>query len=199
MASEVEIVNAAMTLLGEGRITSLDDDIKQAREAKAIFTIERDALLAGYTWSFAKARAQLAALVGAPAFEYALQYNLPTDCLRLIFVGDYYVGMDLTDYRGSSTKEFAIEGKKILTGMSSPLNVQYIYRVTDTAQFTAPFVKAFACQLAASLAEPLTQSATKRQAAESALNHAISLAVRANAIELPPEKLPDDEWLQSRL
>lgn len=199
MASEVEIANVALTLLGETRILSLDDNIKQAREAKAIFNINRDALLSAYTWSFAKKRTQLSALVGTPPFEFGYKYQLPADCLRVIFVGDYYAGLDLTDYRGSPNKEFTIEGREILTNLGAPLNLQYVYRVTDTAAWQSAFIKAFSCNLAMDLAEPLTQSDKKRERAEIAFRRAISDAVRTNAIELPPEKMPDDEWIMSRL
>jgi len=199
MASEVELVNVALTLLGEGRITSLDDDIKSAREAKALFTVNRDALLTSYTWSFAKARTQLSALVSTPVSEFNYQYQLPSDCLRVVKVGDYYMGLDVTDYRGASTKEFMIEGRLILTNLGAPLNLQYIARVVDTAQWQSTFARAFAAQMAMDLAEPLTQSDTKRDRAERAYARAISDAVRSNAIELPPERLPDDDWIMSRL
>lgn len=201
MASEVEIANVALTLLGESRIASIDDDVKAAREVKAIFDINRDALLAGYSWSFATARAQLPALAAAPDFGYSYQYQLPQDplCLRIIQVNDVFPGLDLVDYRGASTEEFQIEGRYLLTDWTAPLKLRYIRQVVDTAIWSPNFVKAFAAYLAADLAEPLTQSDTKRERALQQLTREISLAVRANAIELPPKALADDDWLISRL
>lgn len=199
MATVISIVNVALTLLGESRIMSLSDNSKPAREANAIYESVRDSLLAGYNWSFAKTRAQLPASATAPAFEYAYAYPLPADCLRVVFVGDYYVGMDLTDYRGAPTEMFTIEGREILTDMGAPLNVKYIKSETDSAKFSANFVASLSAKLAENLAEPLTQSDTKRARAESAFKAEIRLAVRANAIELPPQKFADDEWVMSRL
>lgn len=199
MAADTDIVNVALTLLGESRISSIDDDIKPAREAKAIFDICRDALLSGYNWSFAKARVQLSAMADAPEFGWDYQYQLPPDCVRIISIGEYYVGAaDLTDYRGSDTSAFTIEGKRILTNLGAPLYLQYVKSVTDTGQFDASFTKTFAAQLAMDLAEALTQSDTKRDRAEVAFKREINLAIRSNAIQLPPVKLPDDEWLRSR-
>lgn len=198
MATTIEIVNAALTLLGESRIASLDDATKPAREAKAVIDITRDSLIAAHNWSFAKTRAQLPALVSAPAFGYGYAYQLPADCLRLLAVGDYYVGLDLTDYRGAPTELFTIEGRQILTDLGAPLNVRYIKRVEDASQYSAGFAAAFASKLAEVLAEPLTQSDTKRARAEVAHKRDISMAVRAGAIELPPQKLADDEWILSR-
>lgn len=199
MSTQIDIVNEALTLLGSSRIMSLTDGIKAAREANAIYDTTRDSLLGAYNWSFAKTRAQLPASATPPAFQYAAAYPLPTDCLRLIFVGDYYVGVDLTDYRGSPTEEFTIEGREILTNYGAPLNIKYVKRLTDTTQYSPNFVTSFAAKLAEKLAEPLTQSGTKRDRATAAFNAEIKLAIRANAIELPPQKLADDEWILSRL
>jgi len=197
--SDISIVNSALTLLGESRIISLADNTKPAREANAIFEITRDSLLAAYNWSFAKTRAQLPALADAPLFEFNLQYQIPTDCLRLLQIGDFYVGLDLTDYRGSPVDQYVIEGRKILTNLSAPLNVKYIKRVENSTEFSKNFEMAFVAKLAEVLAEPLTQSDQKRQRATDAFNREIKAAIRANAIELPPTKLPDDEWLISRI
>lgn len=199
MASEVEIVNAALTLLGEARIVSMDDDVKPAREAKAMLSITRRALLGGYNWSFAIKRQQLPALAEVPTFGYSYKYNMPTGCLRLVQIGDHFVGVDMVDYRGASSEEYAIEGREILTDLGAPLNVRWIGDVTNTGLFIPNFTKAYAAQLAVDLCEPLTQSDTKRVRAEGAFKHEISLAIRANAIELPPKQLADDSWLLSRL
>lgn len=199
MASQVEIVNYALTLLGQDRILSIDDDLKAAREAKAVYSIVRDALLAGYTWSFAKTRASIPASVTVPAFQFANTYPLPVDCLRIIMIGDIYVGADLTDYRNTPVEEYAIEGREILTDLPAPLKLRYIKQVTDTTQFSANFSESLGCSLAERLAEPVAQSETKRDRATVAFKDSISKAVRANAIELAPQKLADDEWILSRL
>lgn len=198
MASEVEIVNHALTLLGEASILSLDDNVKPAREAKKVFPITRDALLAGYNWSFAKTRTQLSELATPPAFGFAKQFQLPVNCLRILLLNEEYFGLDLTDYRGGPTDQFVIEGRVILTDIGGPLNLRYVKQVTDTTQFHPNFTEAFGCRLAMRLAETLTQSRGKRELATADFREAISAAVRANAIELPPQKLPDDEWLTSR-
>jgi len=198
MASDVQIGNICLTLLGETRITSLDDAVKPAREIKAIYETTRDGLLAAYNWSFAKDRAQLSALADTPLFDYGYQYQFPSDCLRITFVGDHYVGVDLTDYRGYETEEFTIEGRKILTDMGAPLNIKYIKRIVDASQFHVCFVEALGGRLAAKLAETFTQSASKREAAERYERRYLLEAIRANAIELPPQKFADDEWVMSR-
>jgi len=178
---------------------SIDDDVKPAREARAVYNIMRDALFASYNWSFAKERAAIPALVAAPPFGFSFQYQIPSDALRILFIGDYYAGLDLSSYRSAPTQLYEIEQRKILTNLDSPLHIKYVKQIVDSTQWTAQFTFAFVAKLAELLAEPLTQSEQKRARAESEFNKQISLAIRANAIEMPPEKLPDDEWLMSRL
>lgn len=199
MASNVEIANRALTKVGTNRIISLDDDTTEGRTVKSMFAIVRDAELRKYNWRFSIKRAQLAALVSAPAFGFAYQYRLPADYLKVIEVGDFYPGGDLTDYVGADTSEYAVEGGLILTDYPAPLNLRYVSRVEDPSLFDSLFVEAFACKLAMEIAEPLTQSSTKRELARNEYRDAIADAVRNNAIEKPPVKVADDTWILARL
>jgi hypothetical protein len=92
-----------------------------------------------------------------------------------------------------------IEGRKILTNYAAPLRVRYVSRVEDTSQWDASFVEAFACRLAVEMAEDLTQSTGKKESAKDDYKTAIAKAIRADGIEQPPQDLPDDAWMLSRL
>lgn len=199
MAADADIVNFALTILGENGIVALTDDVKPAREANKIYAITRNSLLSGYNWSFAMTRTTLAADVTPPAYDFALAYTLPADCVRVVLVNEIYAGLDLTDYRGSPVEDFTLEGGKILTNYSSPIKLRYVKRITDPSKFTDSFYTAFGAKLAWELAETLTQSDAKQARAESRFHHEIANAIRSNAIELPPKKLADDEWVMSRL
>lgn len=200
MASSVDIANSALTKLGEARITSLTDDVKAAREINAIFELRRDALLRAFNWNFAMKRAQLSASADAPSWGYTLQYQLPADCLRMIQVGEYYVIPGLSDYiGGTDTELFKIEGRTIVTDLSAPLKVRYTQKVTNTGLFDALFVEVFASDLAMQTAWALTQSNSKKQDAREDKRVALLEAIRANAIELPPQAIQDDSWIMSRL
>lgn len=199
MASEVEIANRALTKIGASRILSLSDDVEAARSVDSLFSIVRDAELRIRMWKFSITRDSLAALVTTPSWGFDYEYQLPSDCLRVVQVNDIYPGASLSDYRTMDESEWRIEGRKILTDIAAPLKIRYVSQVTDTGQWDAAFTEAFACRLAAELAERLTQSNTKRQLAWDEYKQAISMAVRANAIESAPEPLPDDAWVLTRL
>lgn len=112
--TETDVVNIALTLLGENRIVSLTDGSKPANEANAIFTAARDELMSRYNWTFAVKRGQ-APGADAPPFGFANAFDFPSDCLRIIRPGARYAGPDLTDYRIGPTAEYSVEGRQILT------------------------------------------------------------------------------------
>lgn len=199
MASSVEIANSALTKLGEKRIMSLEDNVKGAREINAIFELRRDKLLRTFNWSFAMKREQLNALADAPSWGYALQYQFPSDCLRMVQINDVWVIPSASDFVGGPDAEpYQIEGRRILTDWTAPLKVRYIRRVTNPGEFDAAFVEAFAYDLAHEICESITQSSTKKESMALGRKNEIADAIRANAIELPPQVIADDSWLASR-
>jgi len=198
MASQVDICNYALTKLGEKRIISLSDNTPASNALSAIYSLTLDDLLRSYNWNFAIKRVQLAADSAVPAYDYTLQYTLPSDCLRVVQVGKYYVDQNLSDLIQSEYSPYVIEGKKILTDKAAPLRVRYVRRVTNSEEFDSTFVNAFACRLAMEIAEEITQSNTKRDLAARELKQAISTALHSDAIENPPQHRPDGSWMQSR-
>jgi hypothetical protein len=199
MASSVDIANSALTKLGQSRIMTLEDNVKGAREINAIFELRRDKLLRTFNWSFAMKREQLNALADEPSWGYSLQYQFPSDCLRMVQVNDIWVIPSSTDFVGGPDSEpFSIEGRRILTDWSAPLKVRYIRRVTNPGEFDASFVEAFAYDLAHETCESLTQSTTKKESMKDGRKTELMEAIRSNAIELPPQVIADDGWLAAR-
>lgn len=192
MASSVQIANLALTKLGAARITDLADNTRNARVMNAIFDEKRDAELASHPWTFAIKRAQIPALSAAPAFQWARQYPLPSDYLRLVQIGE-----DYTFYDSNSGPLFQVEGNAILTDEASPLDVRYVYRVTSTGLFSPLFVEALACRLAAEGCEEITQNAAKQEGVWAQHMRAIREAKRVNAIEQPPQQPQDLSWVRA--
>jgi hypothetical protein len=71
--------------------------------------------------------------------------------------------------------------------------------VTDATKFDSSFDEAFAALLSYNVAEALTQSDGKKNAALRDYRLCLMEAVRANAIENPPESIADTSWLSVRL
>lgn len=199
MASQVEIANRALTKIGDARITSLSDNVEAARVISSAWSALRDAELRSRIWNFSAARTSLPALSTTPSWGFSYQYQLPSDCLRVIQVDEYFPGVSMSNYRTSSEAAYQIEGGKVLTNLSAPLKIRYVSRIEDTGAWDAAFVEVFACRLALEICEKLAQSSTKRQLAWDEYKQALGAAVRADAVENPPEPLPDDTWMLSRL
>ncbi len=189
--SSTAVGNAALGKLGQGAVLSFDDPDDRARWLKARFADVRDLCLRANRWHFAMARARLSAEATAPAFGYARQFPLPTDCLRLAEVG----GVAMTPGRQPG---FALEGGRILTDAAAPLDIRYVRRAEDVAGWDPLFAEAVACRLAFDLAEKLTQSSGKKEAALRDYQLAVREAVRVNAIETAPEAVPDGSWVLAR-
>lgn len=198
-ASNVAIANLALTKLGDLRILNLTDNTKPAREVNAVFDMTRDYLQRRFSWRFCIKRANLAADTTVPLWDWAYQYPLPTDCMRILQVGQWYPTPDLSDLISTGGQEYVLEGKYILSNQAGPLKLRYLSRVTDPVQFDAAFDMAFSAYLAYILAEPLTASPEQKQMAYNDYRNAIKDAVIANAIENPPESLADQTWILARL
>lgn len=148
--SQTEICNLALTFIGGSRISSLDDDSKEALICKLSWDIALDEVLVAHPWGFSTARASLARLSDEPVFEWSYQYLLPSDCLRVVRVnGDYAYSVESYDDGASGYN-------KILLSNQKEVNALYIRKVDNVAMFPAYFVTALAYRLASQLAFTLS-------------------------------------------
>lgn len=192
MASKVSIANRALSKLGEDRILLLTDNTKAARTINQMFDDVLDAELRRHNWKFAIKRDSLPALAIAPAWGYSFQYPLPADFLKLVQVNDLYVRS------GTQQALWSVEGGNILTNLSAPLKVRYVYRVTNPGLFDPLFAEALACRLALEACETLTQSETKYNRVAEQYKANLMEALRVDSISNPPDELPQGSWLDAR-
>jgi hypothetical protein len=191
----VDIVNQALSALGEARITSLDDPGPAAGLARSLYATARDAEISGYAWNFARHRVMLPALGEKPAFGWVHQYLLPSDCLRVLEAGPWPQAL-MDDYIAGENRAWLIEGRNILSNQGPPLNLIYLRRVDDPAFYPPAFVEVLAAKLAVRMAERLAGSNSKRELALREYDLAVKRAKRLDAIQLPPQRPADGEWLQ---
>lgn len=199
-SSQVDVCNSALTLLGAATINAITDTSNQAKALNAIWDSTRDSELRKHLWKFAIARAALPALATVPVSgPYNQQFELPSDNLRVIQIGDSYPGSDLSDYRsGPTTDDYSIEGGMVLSNLSAPLSIRYVRSITDTTQWDASFCNSMAAQLAYMSCFRITQSVSQQKACLDAYKDAIRDAVRANALETTPTVVADDTWVTTR-
>lgn len=202
MASQVDVANLVLSILGKPSIASFLDNSNAARVINIEYDLLRRALLRGRaTWRFSIKRASLPALTAAPVSgPYMQQYALPTDCLRVLLAGDTYPGLDLSDYRlGPDDAGYLVEGRNILCDYGAPLSIKYVSDVTDTTLMDPWFVVYLASEIAWTCCERLTGSDAKQQAAKQRKDDALIQAASSNALENTPESVADDSWIAARM
>lgn len=84
MPVDVDVANAALSLLGETPLVALTDETANARLINARYNSVRRSVLRMHAWNAATRRAALAQLVGTPASEWDFAYALPTDFIRVV-------------------------------------------------------------------------------------------------------------------
>lgn len=145
--SEVALVNNALALVGADFITSLTQSTKSAVTANQIYPGVRDAVLRAFTWNCAEQHVILAPLGSTPPFKWAYEFQLPSDCLRVVSL--------------ENDPEYKVSQRKILANTNA-LYLTYIYRLTDVAQFDPLLSSAIEARLASELAFPLVESKSLR-------------------------------------
>lgn len=182
--SVVQIVNNALVKIGANAILTLTEDSEAARAANLIYEQVRDACIRDHVWNFAVNRLELAQNSVAPAFGFAYQYNVPSDCLRVLQMED----VDMF---------YKIEGGKLLTDEGTA-KILYLARVEDVNLFDAMFVEALSARLAAELSVTLSESNTLYSNMMEMYQRKVADARSMDAQESGYLEVVADTWLDSR-
>ena len=174
MASEVDIINSALNMVGASNIISRGEDSKSARITNQRYDYVRDAVLRAHPWNCAVTRRALTSDTDTPAFQYENQFTLPTDpyCLRVL-------GLDYHDI------DFQVEGRKIVSDEDT-INLRYIARVTDPNEYDQLLIEAIAARLAADTSFALVQSTSLTNAMFALYESKLSEARFVDATEGTP-------------
>jgi len=189
MVAQVDIYNLALQDIGADVVLD-GEDSSNSRYCELYYAPLRDAELRLHAWNFAIKRAQLAADSDAPLFFYESAYTLPSDCLRLL-PPDTALNFNEIDIQ--------IEGRKILTFGTGALDIRYISRVEDTAQYDPLFVQALVSKLASKLNEKITQSTNKGAQCRDDYIRVMKEAKKINAFENSALQAPEDTWVTCRV
>jgi len=190
-----QICNLALSKLGPGGgyLTDLDtDDTEQAEALRRVYVACRDEVLEAHTWRFAQKRAALDANDDEPEWGYAVQYELPEDCLRVLAIE----GLVLPNPTGAAA--YVVEGAMLLTDIEEPLNIRYLAQITDTTLFSPTFVAALAARIADEVCEVITKSTTRRERLQIEYRARLMQARRSDQMGRAPQPVPDGSWVDSR-
>ncbi len=192
MASEVDIVNAALAHLGDtANVATIDppDGSMQSEYAAKMYPQARDTLLEMHDWSFATTFGSLASLTN-DSTRWGYAYAKPADLIKIIgtvpawganslFVEtamEEVEGFGRTAWAGleGMNRSFAIVADTVYANQESAV-FAYIKRITDTTKFSPLFVRALGWLLASDLAGVILKGQSGEKATLSALKMAMSI------------------------
>lgn len=198
MASQNQIANWALDLIGETAIDDINDSVERAERLLAAWTPVRDAALRARLWRFSIQRTTIAADSAAPSWGFALQYTIAGDVVRVVQVDQYWHGPTLSDLIGADSAPYRVERDKILTDITAPLKVRWVVNSVDVGLWDPCFAKVMACDLADRVSTRITGSENIKARIKEERRVALLEATSANALEQPPSNIGDDTWMTTR-
>ena len=189
MADVTGLCNSALAKIGAARITSLEEDSKNANLCANLYPRCRDDLLRAHSWNFATMRVKLAKISAEPAFGHAAAFALPADWIRSIAAFDNEAGL--------GALEFKIEGGHIVTD-AEEVYLRYIRRVEDANLMPSDFREALSSLLARELAVPIAQSNTLEEKLEARFRTRLRRARTTDGLEDRADPLPLGAWAAVR-
>lgn len=211
MTSVVDICNLALTRLGHGMISAIDEGSKAGDLCSLHYPLCRDATLRAHPWNFAIRRQELAASATTPNHEFDYYFALPDDCLKVIRTDWEADGLTSTavygypgmnGYAGESVP-YRLESHaslgKVLATNESTCSIEYIARIEDPTLFDDLFIDVLAQRLAAELAVPLTDTQTVAKAMWEIYQNKLMEARTTDAQEGTPREVVDlSPWIRAR-
>lgn len=184
ITSKVDICNLALGHLGNyGSVSNIDTPNTQKEIVFSLwYDITRQHALKLCIPNFARSRRLVAAAVVTPAFGYTNVFEYPSDCLKVLGLGNIE---DLKDY------EYTVEENYILTedDWSDGLQLRFIKDVTDVGEFSPEFKIVLSWMLAANVALEITQDPNKKKLAEEMALMKVSELSGMNAQENKPIRI----------
>jgi hypothetical protein len=190
MATQIDILNSALTLLGSPTVPAVTAN---ARSAIAIMAIYNQVKLAELRkkpgWNFSIKLATLNANATPPAFGRASSFPLPNDFIA--------IAPQLPEMNYAYL-DWLIQDKQIYSAQTGTLQLRYVSNVTED-YFDPLFSEALAAALAKKACNTVTQSKGMLQILNATYDEAIQEARKANAFDNVPMRLPIDPFITVRL
>ncbi len=200
MLSRTQVINNGLRLISANLIADPDEDTESARQAKGVYDQVVRGELEAHPWFFAKAQAALPENATAPLFKFGHAYNLPADFVRLVELDGRWAFQSIRHVDVNPVPLYELHGRAIFTDLAAPLNITYLRDMTsEPAEWAPLFGSTVSAALAVVLAMPLTKSEGMVSLAEKLYEKELMRAKRANAIQMPPQNLPDNSWVTARL
>lgn len=193
ITSKTGVCNLALGHLGNyGTVSNIDTPTNDKERTFALwYDITRQKLLKSVMPNFALGRKLVSELVVTIPFGYAHAFEYPTDCLKVLGLGEV---ADRYLY------EYSVEGRAIFTDdeWEDGLQLRYVKDITDVNTMSPEFKMLFSLELAYNTAIAITQSAEKKMAIAKLLPGEKSEASGLNAQENKPIRVSYSKFKAAR-
>lgn len=189
--SKAGICNLALSRLGNyGTINNIDIPSTPQEVAFAlVYDIIRQDLLTLLMPNFACKRRLIPQMTTFPAFGWSYQYEYPSDCLRVLGIGEVQ----------DKENTYSIEGGVIMTNdIYTGLPLRFVQDIEDISQFSPQFINTLALHLADATAYPITQDKDKAAAASALIGPKLVSTSATNAQENRPVRKSTSRFKMAR-
>lgn len=195
---DLEIKKRALQILGANQIISSSDKTQTAEQISLSYRGVRDAFIRNYNWGccIKEDTIPLMRIIENEPLKYV--YALPSDYLNLIKINEFVAGFSHLEYNTQSYLPFKIRGKELFCSFKPPLKIEYSFRNETVSDYDPSFCECLAVKLAMAICEKETGSDSKYQKLTAIFKEELRLALKANAIELPPVIPVSGNWDVSR-
>lgn len=189
-AASPPVVTSAAHGFSDGDTIYIDSVVGMTQVNGLTFTVANQATntfeLSGVDASAYTAYSSGGKAYGYVAKEYKYRYALPSDNIRVLRINR------------TEADEFRVEGAYIYTDEGTPLELEYIFDVTDESAFDEQFVDLLAARLSAEISFYMTDNSTLTEQAWLIYNDKIRMARAMDAREGTPRGIDADTWINSR-
>lgn len=193
---DTEIINRALVKLGEPLISSINQ-LPNGKAFELVYENWRKNLLSSYVWRFAVKKELLAPLDEQAATGRLYRFQLPSDCLIVIGIGEIYKFPDLRDYVMTSGERYVILGDKIECSIN-PLPLTYVADIDNTRVYSQWFKEALSAKIASEMTIKISQNPNLKEILEQDFATAITMAMQNNDIIQDTQSLGDNTWVTVR-
>ena len=184
MASKIDLISAALVLIGDTAINTLVGNDRAQVVASALYDVIVENELTRTRWGFARTKAQLSLTTDTPLDnDFKSIYQLPSDMLLLIKVNP------MTRYR--------IYGDKLYCNLSSTLHCDYIYNAPES-EWPQYFSKLIQYALAKDFATSIRDSSTVAQLMSNEYLNASADAMSRDAQQYPQDVIRSNPFTAVR-
>lgn len=183
-SSKLAIINRALAVLGDEPLVSLSENRLACQVGVENYDTALNSALARGPWRFATVKGELSKIPSAPLNEWAHQYQMPTDCLRL--------------ERLYPDQPYEIYRDRILTN-SSVAAADYVVRDAQTEALIPPHFELYlGFELAVLIAPALTGSAATQQNAEIARRSNLAVSLTIDSQQRPNRRFVSSPFVTAR-